>query len=580
MKKIKDTEQCTGRIKWIISAVLCGTFLMALFVRSEAVTQRLKLLQAAITSDSEKKIDLYTESLGAGDDLNIQKKLIEAYTEEGSYESAGNMVDTLLGEYPEDAWLKDFRDTHTPAVPKASAPAGTYEEDLPLSFSVESALENGGSDYGTEIVCSRDGEYMDISDDGTGLVLSENGSYVISLYTRNAFGFQSDCVEYTYVIDKLIPQPVEAGVASGYFCEPLELELEQPEGYPVYYTLDGSAPTESSTLYDSPIAVESGRTLLRTAACSPTGTMGEERTYYYHIRPWSSGLESLGIGLITAHGDYFCRNGMLSRYEDGVWCSTGVSLGDSYAFCEYEDGILFCQGTVMKWWSPFTDEVADYGNTPGNVSFMLNAGGTLCLVAQGKLYCWKDGQTEPLAEGLEVHALCASRDGRMLFIGCGDGIYTLFLPDRSLNRLLESGDVTSVAFGDDRLYYCVGRQNVYSFDPQSGALETIEEGRNDYSHIEPSVQPGRMVRGSETTITTACDSICFANGRAYYHYTFHQESSGIPWVNWNARVDTVTHETAGWKTFGQFSAVLMEEDKVLIGNGYCMGLNSGAVIAQ
>ncbi len=62
----------------------------------------------------------------------------------------------------------------------------------------------------------------------------------------------------------------------------LSLELEAQYGE-VYYTLDGTEPTAQSTLYEAPIELTSGETLLRAVAVNKKGIVSNELVLVYKL---------------------------------------------------------------------------------------------------------------------------------------------------------------------------------------------------------------------------------------------------------------------------------------------------------
>lgn len=80
----------------------------------------------------------------------------------------------------------------------------------------------------------------------------------------------------------LCPEMPVITPASGLYTEPVSLTLESPSGASVYYTLDGSVPTENSELYRAPVLLDHTATV-SAVAVSDSGR-SEVATAHYEIR--------------------------------------------------------------------------------------------------------------------------------------------------------------------------------------------------------------------------------------------------------------------------------------------------------
>lgn len=78
--------------------------------------------------------------------------------------------------------------------------------------------------------------------------LNRDGKDIIALYSSEDVNTDS------YLITNE-SQPVEFSVASGFYSEDFDLELNAAEGTTIYYTLDGTTPTAKSQKYEGPISI-------------------------------------------------------------------------------------------------------------------------------------------------------------------------------------------------------------------------------------------------------------------------------------------------------------------------------------
>ncbi|MBQ4537014.1 MAG: chitobiase/beta-hexosaminidase C-terminal domain-containing protein [Lachnospiraceae bacterium] len=89
-------------------------------------------------------------------------------------------------------------------------------------------------------------------------LLLDDGEYLIKAVSISENGIRSNTVkkEYHITIDEL-PSP-EISVMTGDYEFPVNIEVLD-EGEPVYYTIDGTIPTEKSALYTGPIPMPLGK---------------------------------------------------------------------------------------------------------------------------------------------------------------------------------------------------------------------------------------------------------------------------------------------------------------------------------
>lgn len=109
-----------------------------------------------------------------------------------------------------------------------------------------------------------------INKDGETLVLThpsgqeEDRINAISLATNWSFGHLIDGTSYRERFDEPTPGASNETVntvyfshQSGYYADAIQVELYNPQGHPIRYTLDGSEPNQNSWLYTEPIVMSS-----------------------------------------------------------------------------------------------------------------------------------------------------------------------------------------------------------------------------------------------------------------------------------------------------------------------------------
>lgn len=176
-------------------------------------------------------------------------KLIAIYRAREDFKS----INELLLDSNDEAVISVYQN-YVAMEPEFSIPEGYYTTIQPLKLS---AFGNG------EIYYTLDGSVPDKNSiPYTAPIVLENGEHTVTAYFINEFGIASECVSKTYhiKIDK-IPGP-SLSAMSGEYNFPILIEvLENAEN--VYYTTDGSDPTEASTPYTQPIPMPLGNSVFK-----------------------------------------------------------------------------------------------------------------------------------------------------------------------------------------------------------------------------------------------------------------------------------------------------------------------------
>ncbi|MDD3367812.1 MAG: chitobiase/beta-hexosaminidase C-terminal domain-containing protein [Lachnospiraceae bacterium] len=178
---------------------------------------------------------------------------------------------------------------------------------------------------------------------GTPIFL-ENGNYRVRAIFVNQFGVASDVVEKNYHIEITVPTAPEVNVYSGDYDKATLITADAADDCTIYYTRDGSEPTNASNEYVGPIPMPLGDSTLRFVAYSENGIPSEitERTFHLVLNT------SLRVAqAITKVCDYQILVGKILDYEghtpdnNGVYvyqlhyCIPVPDLGDYYMIYEY-----------------------------------------------------------------------------------------------------------------------------------------------------------------------------------------------------------------------------------------------------
>lgn len=138
----------------------------------------------------------------------------------------------------------------------------------------------------------------------------------------------------------------------GVYDELISISLKgNTQGF-VYYTLDGTTPTENSSVYETPILLESGEYTIKAMFVNMYGIKSEVETQHYYINLSAPDAPEINLGsgkytkpaLIEVHRDYgtkvyYTTDGSVPdqnsiRYTDSIEMPYGISNFSFIAFDE------------------------------------------------------------------------------------------------------------------------------------------------------------------------------------------------------------------------------------------------------
>lgn len=265
---------------------------------------------------------------------NAYSKVISIYKKNEDYQAIN---DLLLACTNQDV-IYSFQ-SYMAYPPDFSYIEGTYQEIIPLKLS---------SNTSGKVYYTMDGtEPNENSAVYTTPIFLETGIYEISAFFVNDYGIKSEIVTKTYVIELSVPNAPEINMYSGEYTEPSTIEVVVPAGCRVYYTTDGSEPTNDSFQYTERIPMPLGNSVFKFVAYSAEGVAGEIVTRTYNLKlntPYSvtDALSVLSMELVEQGHIidlYGRKEGIQGRYINKFGAVNRIADGQDYYFIYeyYED---------------------------------------------------------------------------------------------------------------------------------------------------------------------------------------------------------------------------------------------------
>ena len=204
------------------------------------------------------------------DDVTLYDRIVDCYKTEGDSKGIHELINNS-----KDSTLALRYSDYVSISPTFSLESGTYIEPDPIKLSAP----GDGTIYYTVDGSTPTEEsftYM-------GPIPLETGTTVISAIYINEKGIVSDVVTNTYEVELDVPDPPELLVEPGTITKPELIGVLAPEDKTVYYTTDGSVPTEDSKEYTEPFLMPLGKSKYTFICVSSNGLVSEPVTASYNL---------------------------------------------------------------------------------------------------------------------------------------------------------------------------------------------------------------------------------------------------------------------------------------------------------
>ena len=193
--------------------------------------------------------EIVTDSSATTEQLeSAYGKLIAIYAAREDYKTINDLLVSS-----ENKNIMSKYQSYLALEPEFSLPEGYYTSIQPLKLTT---FGSGKIYYTTD--GSEPGENSALY---TAPILLESGDYTIKAVYINDNGISSQVVTKTYHIEIEELSAPEVSAVSGDYEFPINIEVT--DGRDVYYTTDGTDPTQNSTIYAGPIPMPLGKSVFR-----------------------------------------------------------------------------------------------------------------------------------------------------------------------------------------------------------------------------------------------------------------------------------------------------------------------------
>ena len=279
--------------------------------------QKIKAYKMVYATDEmlggyDKEEIAYMEALVDLDDDNIEfyKNLIILYQNNGLDSKIGELISSAPEDIQDE--LKNFDGT----IPTVNYPEGKYAKPLEIELSATD---------GVKIYYTLDGSKVEDSQTRKEykkpFMLSDEGQYNLRAASKSKNGKFSKEFQGKYELDFDSVKEPSVNLDSGKYTEQKKIKVTCDPGCKIYYTKDGTTPTEKSKEYKKAIKMPKGTSLYYFVAVNADGVSSGVVTRAYDYSPdfsfsYDEALNALSSNLVS-NGTFENKDGSFKNKNIG-----------------------------------------------------------------------------------------------------------------------------------------------------------------------------------------------------------------------------------------------------------------------
>ena len=274
------------------------------FIHNSTCMMKYYLFRAEREEDSSAKYQYYRMALNEKENPESYLNMISISLENGSIEEAVRLNDRAGELYADDSRYQELEQTLYPTEPYFVTEGGNYDRRITVEIGQSAPKYNQTIHYTVNSQSEQDYH--------TPVAIDVSGSYGITAWTTNDFGYASGKIDSEYIVEIEIPDMVTASIEPGEYQSVQYVELSQSKGETIYYTTDGSNPDQSAYVYNGPIECGFGVNEIKAICYSANGESSDIMDHTYYV----------------SYEDHSARNGFSGYYYDYVCVDSNIRIND------------------------------------------------------------------------------------------------------------------------------------------------------------------------------------------------------------------------------------------------------------
>lgn len=236
---------------------------------------------------NEESIEILKKLTSGSNSKRAYLELIALYESMNDY----NAITYLLNECSDNS-IREKYSRYIIEEPQFEVDEGIYEDSVTVKLT---------TNVSGHIYYTLDGSEPDENSlEYTAPFEITKGKVVVRAVFINSIGIQSDSVSRIYEIESSLPASPVVTPDSGIYTSADYIECKFDEGLRVYYTTDGTIPSDSSEEYTKPLLMKEGDMTFKFIAVNDKGKHSDVVSMSYSLEISARCLESDAINYVTA----------------------------------------------------------------------------------------------------------------------------------------------------------------------------------------------------------------------------------------------------------------------------------------